>query len=52
MNLIKARIHLFIALAVSLPAWIYVFVYDWKVALAFFGIIWGSNITNRVNSKL
>ena len=47
----KKLTHLIIALLVSFPGWIYIFIYDWKIAVALVGILWGNNITNRVNNN-
>lgn len=44
--------NLFIAsfgLIISLPAWVWLFWYDWKIALAVFFIVWGNNLIDKAN---
>lgn len=37
------KIYMYIAGAMALPAWLYLFWYDWRIGLCVFFILWSNN---------
>ncbi len=43
-------IYYIVALIVSSPAWVWMFLQDWKTTLAILLILWGNNLTTSANN--